>query len=69
MMANYEIVEFIAMMQRLIINLEFPLKASGGHFNQTKKIKENLRSGSELHFCFLFLNWKVLSSKTFTVFF
>ena len=40
-MANYEIVEFIAMMQLLILsiyNLKFLLKASG-HFNQTKKKK------------------------------
>ena len=60
MMANYKIVEFIAIMQHLIEG-----KKLGNAFsNQRKYFKIN----SGLYFCFLFLNWKVLSSKTYTVF-
>ena len=65
MMENYEIVEFIAIMERLIDKFTFPLKVSVQSFQQAKKSNKNL----DYIWCFLFLNWKVWSFKTFTVFF
>ena len=65
-MPNSEIVRFIAIMQRgFDWQIYQFLLLNGLHnksFLQTKKLKEKF---SGLQFCFLFLNWKVLSSKTF----
>ena len=65
MMANFEIAKCIALLQRLID--KFIISSNSVCKDANKKIKKNKKSG--LHFCFLFLNWKVLSSKTVTVFF
>ena len=66
MMANHDIVEFIATMQRFDWQVcKFLIKAS---VHMPLANKEFIRK-CKLHFCFLFLNWKVLSSETFTAFF
>ena len=63
MMANYDIVEFTAIMQYYLIDKK------KGDLAQVLLANKELTRKSGLHFCFYFLNWKVLSSKTFTVFF
>ena len=64
-MGIYEIVEVIAMMQRLIDEIyHFLLKTS----IQTLLAEKEMKRKYGLH-CFLFQYWKVLSSNTFTVFF
>ena len=72
MMANYEIVNFIAIMQLNVwlTKLQFSaesvcIKLYRCMLLASKEIKRNFG----LRFCFLFLNWTVLSSKTFTLFF
>ena len=60
MVANYEIINFTAIMQHLIDKLTITFKSTWQKLLANKEDKRK----SGLHVCFLFLNWKVLSSKT-----
>ena len=59
---NFKTVQFITFYFDIINDI---LNASVQTLSANKEIKREFR----LHYCSLFLNWKVLSSKTFTILF